>query len=530
MLALELGLLAIIAGGLGLVLGYVIAGALLPGVAATLRGLYGAPASGTLDFDPLWVLGGLAIALAGTAIAAASGLWSVARMPLLASAQPRAWARVSAARLRLQAIAGATLLALGLAAPLLFDGLLAGFALLGGLLMGAALCLPAALAALLGLAARRAATPTSEWFWSDTAQQLRGLSLALMALLLALATNIGVGTMVGSFRLTFEGWLDQRMASELYVTARSEDEAARLRGWLATRSDAVLPIWSVDQEILSAPAEIYGVADHATYRDHWPAIRGGPEMWDQVHGAGAALVNEQLFRRNDLEIGQTVELAPGWSAPIAGVYSDYGNPAGQVVVANAELEARFPDLPRLRYGIRIAPDAAPDLTRTLTTEFGLNPAQIIDQSAIKAVSLRVFEQTFAVTGALNVLTLSVAGFAILTALLTLASLRLPQLAPVWALGLTRRTLARLELGRAMLLALLTFVLALPVGLALAWALLAVVNVEAFGWRLPLRLFPGQWMWLLLAAVAAAALASALPAWRLRSTPPAAFLKVFAHER
>ena len=69
------------------------------------------------------------------------------------------------------------------------------------------------------------------------------------------------------------------------------------------------------------------------------------------------------------------------------------------------------------------------------------------------------------TGALNVLTLAVAGFAILMSLLTLAAMRLPQLAPVWALGMTRAALGRLELVRAALLAALTAVLALPLGLA-----------------------------------------------------------------
>ena len=94
------------------------------------------------------------------------------------------------------------------------------------------------------------------------------------------------------------------------------------------------------------------------------------------------------------------------------------------------------------------------------------------------------ERTFTVTQALNVLTLSVAGFAIFTSLLTQSAMRLPQLAPVWAMGLTRRELAMLELGRALLLAGVTFAAALPLGLGLAWLLLHVVNVEAFGWRLP----------------------------------------------
>ena len=123
-----------------------------------------------------------------------------------------------------------------------------------------------------------------------------------------------------------------------------------------------------------------------------------------------------------------------------------------------------------------------------------------------------------------------AGIAILTSLLTLAAMRLPQLAPVWALGVTRKTLGRIELLRAVILAALTFVLAVPVGLGLAWVLLAVINVEAFGWRLPMLLFPSDWLWLGLLSLAAAALASLWPARQLAKRPPADLIRVFTHER
>ena len=109
-------------------------------------------------------------------------------------------------------------------------------------------------------------------------------------------------------------------------------------------------------------------------------------------------------------------------------------------------------------------------------------------------------------------------------------MRLPQVAPVWAQGMTRRVLARMELGRAVLLAGLTFLLSVPVGLALAWALLAVVNVEAFGWRLPMRLFPGDWLGLLALALVAALIAAAFPARRLARLGPDRLLRVFANDR
>ena len=118
----------------------------------------------------------------------------------------------------------------------------------------------------------------------------------------------------------------------------------------------------------------------------------------------------------------------------------------------------------------------------------------------------------------------------LTSLLTLASMRIPQLAPVWALGQTRARLAQFELLRAVLLAALTTVVAIPVGLVLTWSLLAVVNVEAFGWRLPMFLFPSQWLVLGSLTLLAAVLAALWPAQKLARTPPGDLLKVFANER
>ncbi len=53
----------------------------------------------------------------------------------------------------------------------------------------------------------------------------------------------------------------------------------------------------------------------------------------------------------------------------------------------------------------------------------------------------------------------------------------------------------------MSVALITTLLALPLGLLVAWCLIAVVNVKAFGWRLPFHVFPMQLLWLVGVAMA-----------------------------
>ncbi|WP_323041362.1 ABC transporter permease [Gemmobacter sp.] len=522
----ELAVLALVAGALGIVLGYGVAAALMPDVAATLRGLYGAEVSGQLALRPVWWLSGLAMAIGGAAVAAGGALWGLARMPLLAGAHPRAWAMARQGRGAGLAAVGLLGLAAGLAAW--GQGLIAGFALMAALLLGGALALPPLLSALLRRAERLARAPVAQWFLADTRQQLPGLSLALMALLLAMAANVGVSTMVSSFRLTFAGFLDQRLASDLYVTAETADQAAAIAALHGAGADAVLPILRLDGMVAGLPAEIYGARDHATYRDNWRMLQADPAVWDRLARADGVLINEQLHRRAGLGLGAPVAIAPGLTLPVLGIYGDYGNPVGQVILTESLFRQQFPDVAPRRFGLRsTAPEA---LRARLVDRLGLPPSAIVDQARIKAVSMAVFERTFAVTDALNVLTLAVAGFAMLMSLLTLAAMRLPQVAPVWALGLTRRRLAGLDLLRAVVLAALTGVLALPLGLALAWALLAIVNVEAFGWRLPMYLFPLDYLRLTLLSLLAAALAALWPAWRLSRMPPARLLGVFRHER
>ncbi|QPH56120.1 ABC transporter permease [Pontivivens ytuae] len=529
----ELLLLSLLAGAVGVALGYVIAAALLPDVALTLEGLYGAQVAGSLAFRPAWWLAGLGISVAGAMLAAADTLWRTARLPLLAPAQPQAWAAAQARGLRIQLAVAGVLLASAAILTVQAASLTAGFALMGALLIGAALALPAVLARVLSFAAQRARGPVALWAFSDARQQMSRLSLALMALLLALSVNVGVGTMVSSFRDTFVGWLDQRLAAELYLSASDAAEAERIEGFAANRADAILPIRSVELRWQGQEVEIFGIVDHATYRDNWPLIDRLSDPWDRVFAGEGVLVNEQLSLREGLAPGDVIELpTPGgpWPLEIAAVYSDYGNPRRQLIAPIPELTARYERIEGLSYGLRVAPEEADALRTALIEELGLSERQITDQSALKALSIEVFERTFTVTAALNILTLGVAALALFTALLTLQLMRLPSVAPVWAMGLTRGRLARLEVARVLGLTLLTALVAIPLGLAVAWVLMNVVNVQAFGWRLPVFLYPLDWLRLIALALVAALAAAALPAIRLARTPPGALLRVFADER
>jgi len=528
LITFEMMTLAVIGAGLGIILGYFIAAFLLPDVAATLRGLYGAQISGTLELRASWWVSGMVLALIGTAVALSSRIWQIVQMPLLASAKPRAWVVATASRFRWQLIIAITLLFSTVPLAMTLEGLLAGFILLGCLLIGAALALPPLLGGLLTLVQKYTVAPVWEWFWADTRQQLPGLSLALIALLLAVSANIGVSTMVSSFRQTFIAFLDQRLAPELFVEVDTAEQSAALEMFLMNRQIEVLPLLSTQVVIADLPVDLYGIRVGQTYRNNWNFLDNTFNAWDVIERGKAVVVNEQFARRADLWVGSLVQVSRDLILPIAGVVGDYGNPKGQIIITERIFKDLYPNLYASNFGVRTK-DAA-QLRSQIVNTLGIKNNAIINQVGIKALSLEVFERTFVVTSALNVLTLGVAGFAILMSLLTLADLRVPQLAPVWALGLTRRRLAWLELLRAVLLAGIVFVCAIPMGLALAWILLTIINVEAFGWQLPMYLFPLKYVELGGYALIAAFLAAMWPAVRLMRTPPSTLLRVFASER
>ncbi len=534
-MVIELVSLALVAGLAGLVCGYFIAAALLPDVVASLRGLYGAQIPGHLTLKIEWWFAGIAISVLGALAAAAVSLTKAIRMPVLTSAQPQAWQQAQRRWLMFQSAAALAVFAAAGGLLWFGDSLIAGFAVLAALMLGAALILPMILEIVLSIGQRNAARPLSIWFWADSRQQLSGLSLALMALLLALAVNVGVGTMVESFSRTFLVWLDGRLAADVYVSATDDAQATEIKTWLSGRPEveAVLPGGRAETQLAGSPIEVLGLADHATFRDNWPLLEQGANAWTRVGAGDACLASEQLSRRMGLKVGDRIAVAtPGgnWPLEIVGIYADYGNPKGQIAVNFTALAGHFPQTPLTRIGLRVAPPKIPALIAALQEKFALDDRNVADQATMKADSKRVFDRTFSVTAALNAFTLGVAGIALLTSLLTLANSRLPQLAPLWAIGVTRQKLAMIELLKTMSVALITALFALPLGLLVAWCLLAVVNVKAFGWRLPFHVFPLQLVELLGVAMAAALCAALLPVLRLARMQPASLIRIFANER
>ncbi|MFK3817150.1 ABC transporter permease [Pseudomonas sp. NPDC089407] len=532
-LVLELGLFAVMGGLAGVASGYALAAGLLPDVAASLRGLYGAQVAGTLSLPAWWWLAGLLVSVLGALLAGLGSVLRAARLPLLALAQPQAWRLAQGQWLKRQAVVAGLLLLPGVGCGVLGNSLPSAFAMLAALLLAAALLLPAVLDRVLAWLARRCQRPLAQWFVADSRQQLPALSLALMALLLALAASVGVGSMTEGFRKTFVSWLDQRLSADLYVTPRDTAQGLQIAEWLGQQPavGVVLPGWRVEMQLQGWPVQIQGIVDHPVYRTRWPLLQQRPHAWEQLASGRAVMLSEQLARRLKLQLGDSFAM-PARTSPaltVVAIYADYGNPKGHVLVNAHWLREHWPDAALTGLSVDLLAEQGPSIKAELQQRYHLDDSRVVEQARLKRWSTDVFNRTFAATAALNSLTLGVAGVALFINLLTLGQSRLSQLAPLWALGVRRARLAWLSLGQTLMLSSLTVLLAMPLGVLLAWCLVAVVNVQAFGWRLPLYVFPAQLLQLAMLGLLTSLLASAWPVWQLARRQPRELLRPFADE-
>ncbi|WPK02640.1 FtsX-like permease family protein [Pseudomonas putida] len=531
-LVLELGLFAAVGGLAGVASGYALAAWLLPDVAASLRGLYGAQVAGTLSLPAGWWLLGVLVSVLGALLAGLESVMRAARLPLLALAQPQAWRLAQGPWLQRQALLAGLLLLLALGCGVFGAGLLSAFGMLAGLLLAAALLLPALLDRVLAWLARRCHRPLAQWFVADSRQQLPALSLALVALLLALAASVGVGSMTEGFRKTFVGWLDLRLSADLYVTPRDTAQGLQIVEWLKQQplASVVLPGWRADMQLQGWPVQVQGIVDHPAYGTRWPLLEQHSRAWQRLASGQAVMLSEQLARRLNLQLGDSLQLPADTPAlPVVGIYADYGNPKGHVLVNAGWLRAHWPQATLAGLSVDLSAERVPVLKAALQQHFALDDSRVVEQARLKRWSTDVFNRTFAATAALNSLTLGVAGVALFINLLTLGQARLGQLAPLWALGVRRMQLVWLSLGQTLMLSSFTVLLAIPLGLLLAWCLVAVVNVQAFGWRLPLYVFPMQLLQLTVLGMFTSLLACAWPLWQLARRQPRELLRPLADE-
>lgn len=322
--------------------------------------------------------------------------------------------------------------------------------------------------------------------------------LAVASLLGAVGMSAGMAILVSSFESTIRGWMARSLQADLYVysdVARnaSADDHIPVATWkrLAAQPGVALE-WVLAaypiQIGTGAPALLTGT-DLRLTEEHsdlpWVEAPRSPAVFDPARNASLCLVSESYSDRFGVHRGDRIALpTPSGThrVTVAGVYSDYGNERGTVMVQWHELVRWMHDDSATHISLFLAPHVSPIAMRwRLKREFpGL---QVLTYAELRGEILTVFRQTFTITYALEIIGVTVAVTGLALAMASILLDRRDELTSLRALGFSRAEMAWAGSAEGLALALWSIVGGLALSLALGWLLIHVINKQSFGWTL-----------------------------------------------
>ncbi|KJY81500.1 ABC transporter permease [Vibrio galatheae] len=522
-LFLELVVLVLIGWLCGNLLGMLLANQLLPAVSASLGDLYGTNIGLSIDWDWRASFYSLYLSITGAVVACAWPLVRLLRSPPRRLATRLSLVRFAGAEFSVQALIACGCCVSAIALYQAPQTLETGFAIIALMLLSAALFTPYVIWRLFEMLSYSLRWVKVRWFFADAAASMSYRGVATMAFMLAMAANVGVETMVGSFRDTTDKWLSQRLAADLYIYPNN-NSAARMSTWLLNQPEVESVWWRWEKEIPTDNGALQVVSTGASEGelDALTVKLGIPDYWYHLHHSKGVMISESMALKLKIKPGDVIELTgelgDGWQ--VVGVYYDYGNPYNQVLLSHRNWLYVFAGGGSVALGTVLQDGVNPHgLKRRLETLFRLNTERIFDNSDIHTQAMRVFDRTFSIADTLGNITLVIAVFGIFFATLAGEVSRQKHISLLRCLGMSGKELILMGSLQLFVFGAMAMLIAMPLGLALANLVVDIVIKQSFGWTLELQFIPFEYLHSVSLAMFALMVAGAIPVLRMvRNTP------------
>ncbi len=352
-------------------------------------------------------------------------------------------------------------------------------------------------------------------------------AVAVAAFMVAISMSIGLSSMIGSFRQSLIWWMGTQLRADLFVGKVGGAEVPesfyremqtipglagfdRYRNVQALYRGTTITLCAVDAAVLQKFTNFGWLA-------------GGNENWEPVKN-GTVIVSESFSRRFRLRAGDTVTL-DGVDGPatltITAIYYDYTSEHGVVMMDRSTYLRVFNDRTITTLGVFIDPGnpQRQALLEEVSERAIRRGLPVFTRDQLRGDILAVFDSTFAVTRSMQVLSIVVAFFGIAGALMTLFIERQREFGIYRALGFSSRQVAAMTLLEGLGMGMVSFLMSIGVGTALAWVLIRVINLRSFNWTI---FFHPAWEPYAVAfaiAVLASLGAAAYPIWKVYKTYP-----------
>ncbi|MFT4870415.1 MAG: putative ABC transport system permease protein [Colwellia sp.] len=359
--------------------------------------------------------------------------------------------------------------------------------------------------------------PLTQWLHADTRLHIKDLHIAIIAILVALGSAIGMQIMVKSFSHTLNAHLEKQLSADIYL--RSDKLDNNLRQMLSHLSEVEkLSIYmESDGKVNNIPASLASFGENFEHYQHISLTSGLTISKNNFIEKGC-LANEQSkikfgFSLNDVAVFE--QNTTKFSCRITDFFYDYGNPSLSLLTLEQRQKIATLNHNVFGYSIRLKNTTSVAVfSERLINEFKQDSTKILPNKKFKKMANALFEDTFVVTKALNGFILAIALLSLCTSLLSLSVNQLKQLTILRNLGVTQQQLLTMKLLQTSGVVLFTILFAVPLGFALGLALLKFVMPIAFGWTIHFSLDLGSLVLTCLTLVAVSVLCAYLPIRRL----------------
>ena len=530
----EAALVGLLGAGLGIGLGILLGQGAVRAVTQTINDLFFVSNVRGVQVPITSLVKGAVLGVAATLLTAIPPAWEAASVPPQTALSRSGLEKKTRRAVWMAALLGLLFLMAGSAFLLLPErNLVISFGGTSAVVIGFAMLAPAGTT----LLAQVAGKPMGK-IWGtlgrmaprNVVKSLSRTAVAIASLMVAVSVTIGVSLMVSSFRYTVKVWLEEILSGDIYISAPS-----------LTATQTSLPINPQVLPILTGLPEIKTIlvlrsvdVDSPEGLIHINASSNPEVSQERLYYSldypieelpgrlrnGDVLISEPLANRLNLpKHGATLTLFTDHGEkefPVAGIYYDYASTQGTVLLPLEQYRQDWNDPAITAISLKLVPNLNVDSATRLIKErlAGLQQLIVQPNQALREEALVVFDRTFAITRALQLLATIVAFIGILSALLSLELERQRDLGILRAIGLTTRQIWGLIMLETGLMGSVAGVLAMPTGYVLAWILVYVINKRSFGWTLQLEVIANPFVQAFLLAVLAAILAGIYPAWRM----------------
>lgn len=378
-------------------------------------------------------------------------------------------------------------------------------------------------------------TPLWQWLYADSKVQLKELAIAIIAILVALGSAIGMQIMVKSFSNTLNAHLEKQLSADVYIHLDKYDANIRTRletdnyvkrvgiymaaeGYL--KGNYLKESHLKKSYLNKIPTSLISFGQGYQAFTHINLTSGESVKASHFSNNGC-IANEQAKIKYHYQLGDKVAFEQNqdvFECRISAFAYDYGNTALSLITQEQSM-IKSP-LHWQVHGLSVTlkqPFSVEQLTERLVNDYAIDSAYINENKRFKDIANRLFNDTFQVTKVLNGFILAIALVSLCISLLSLSAQHAQQLAVLNSLGVDAKQLQKLKLVQTSLLVVFTCVFAIPLGFALGFALLKFVMPIAFGWTIHFYLDLPALLSTCLLLILAAVLCAYLPVKRLTAS-------------